>query len=94
MKENLRPWDGTTPESWHAYPVENSSNQLLIDDGGTIWYRDSAGTLAIWCPRSRLRYHLHRLFQLGGGDCVIFFPFLIVWKAAGASWKRGRRRRY
>ena len=93
MKENLRPWDGTTPESWHTYPVENSPNPLLIDDGGTIWYRDSAGTLAIWCPRSRLRYHLHRLFQRGG-DCVIFFPFLIVWKAAGASWKRGRRRRY
>lgn len=66
MKENLRPWDGTTPESWHTYPVENSPNPLLIDDGGTIWYRDSAGTLAIWCPRSRLRYHLHRLFQLGG----------------------------
>ena len=36
MKENLRPWDGTTPESWHTYPVENSPNPLLIDDGGTI----------------------------------------------------------
>lgn len=34
MKENLRPWDGTTPESWHTYPVENSPNPLLIDDGG------------------------------------------------------------
>lgn len=61
----LRPWDGTTPESRHRYPVEKSSFPLFQDEEGNIYYKTTAGDLVPWCARCKLRAHLQRLFQLG-----------------------------
>lgn len=64
-KEDLQPWDGTTPETWHKYPVEKNAFPLFINSTGTVYYLDLNGEFQIWCARSQLRSHLTRLFQLG-----------------------------
>lgn len=63
--EYLRPWDGTTPESWHKYPTENSAHPLLVNADGDIYYISGDGRICVWCSRDRLRGHLHKLYQAG-----------------------------
>lgn len=60
-----RPWDGTSPETWHRYPVEKMQNKYYIDQNGNIDYMAQDGTFKPWCSRQRLRQHLTRLYQLG-----------------------------
>ena len=63
--ELLKPWDGTTPESWHKYPVEKSTFPLLVNKEGDIFYISGSGSVCLWCGKNRLRYHLNRLYQIG-----------------------------
>ena len=63
--EYLKPWDGTTPESWHKYPVEKSPHALLVNENGDVFYISGYGTVLTWCARSRLRYHMQRLYKIG-----------------------------
>jgi hypothetical protein len=60
----LKKWDGRYER--FQYPKEDIDTWgLMIDDSdGTIYYK-SRGGLAIWCPASRLRSHMVRLYQLG-----------------------------
>ena len=59
MKNELRPWSGVCGDLKYKDP-----DQLLIDEDGTIYYINSDGDLRIWCGAARLRYHLHRLYQI------------------------------
>lgn len=63
--EQLKPWDGTTPESWHKYPVENSPHKMLINENGDVFYISGSGSINIWCSRYKLKQHLQRLYQIG-----------------------------
>ena len=57
-------WNGITTESPYRYPVKNSSHPLFIDSDGSIYYKDYNDNLKIWCPVSRLRYHMQQLVNL------------------------------
>ena len=59
MKNKLKPWDGVC-----GYLKYKMPGQLLIDEEGTVYYIGSDGEPRIWCSAARLRYHLHRLFQI------------------------------
>ena len=61
----LKKWDGTTPESWHVFPIEKSPDPLYEDQYGNILYQNYKGEFCPWCNRGRLAYHLHRLYQIG-----------------------------
>lgn len=65
ITELLKPWDGTTPESWHKYPVEKSPHKLLVNKNGDVFYITGGGSICTWRSRSRLRYHMQRLYQIG-----------------------------
>ena len=60
----LEKWDGRY--EWFQYPKKDiDAWNLMIDDSdGTIFYQSRDG-LGVWCPASRLRSHMVRLFQLG-----------------------------
>ena len=62
----LKKWDGKF--EWYQYPQEDIDTwHLMIDDDGTVYYRthEEHPRFEIWCPASRLRSHMVRLFQLG-----------------------------
>lgn len=63
--ELLKQWDGTTSESPHKYPVEKSPHKLLVNENGDVFYISGSGSICTWCARSRLRYHMQRLYQIG-----------------------------
>ena len=60
----LKKWDGRYER--FQYPKKDiDAWNLMIDDDGTIFYTSRDGRIGIWCPASRLRSHMFRLFQLG-----------------------------
>jgi len=60
----LKKWNGRY--EWFQYPKKDiDAWNLMIDDSdGTIFYKSRDG-LEVWCPASRLRSHMVRLFHLG-----------------------------
>ena len=58
-ENKLKPWDGIC-----GYLRYKMSEQLLIDEKGTIYYISADGSLQIWCTAGRIRQHLHRLYQI------------------------------
>ena len=59
MKNKLKPWGGICGDLKYKEP-----DNLLIDESGTVYYIGSDEEPRIWCSAARLRYHLHRLFQI------------------------------
>ena len=60
----LEKWDGRY--EWFQYPKEDiDAWNLMIDDDGTILYKTRDGQLGVWCPASRLRSHMVKLFHIG-----------------------------
>ena len=59
MGNKLKPWDGVC-----GYLKYKMPEQLLIDEEGTVYYIGADGSPQIWCSADRLRYHLHRLYQI------------------------------
>ena len=57
--KKLKPWDGIC-----GYLQYKMSEQLLIDEKGTVYYIGADGQPRIWCSADSLRYHLHRLYQI------------------------------
>ena len=57
--EKLKPWDGIC-----GYLQYKMSDKLLTDEKGTVYYIGADGEPWIWCSADRLRYHLHRLYQI------------------------------
>lgn len=57
--KKLKPWNGIC-----GYLQYKMSEQLLIDEKGTVYYIGADGEPWIWCSADRLRYHLHRLYQI------------------------------
>ena len=57
--EKLKPWNGIC-----GYLQYKMSDGLLTDEKGTIYYIGADGEPWIWCSADRLRYHLHRLYQI------------------------------
>ena len=57
--KKLKPWDGICGYLQYKMP-----EQLLIDEKGTVYYIGADGRPWIWCSADRLRYHLHRLYQI------------------------------
>ena len=57
--KKLKPWDGICGYLQYKMP-----EQLLIDEKGTVYYIGADGQPWIWCSADRLRYHLHRLYQI------------------------------
>lgn len=60
-----KPWDGVCGDLHYK-----SADGLVIDEEGTVYFTDYNGPLWVWCPASRLRIHLHRLYQVCGGELV------------------------
>lgn len=59
---NLFPWDGSCPGISDKYPYPDN---LLQDNDGNIYYTPyGSETVSMWCSASRLRDHLHHLFQV------------------------------
>lgn len=65
MTDQLKPWDGTSDNTYIKYNINGDPFQLWQDGNGTIYYTDTNGSLQIWCPASRLAAHLIRLYQIG-----------------------------
>lgn len=61
----MKQWNGVFQGYRYTCP-----DGLLIDENGCIWFRDAVGKLCIWCIPSRLRYHLHRLWNVTRGAAV------------------------
>lgn len=57
--EKLKPWNGICGNLKYKMP-----EQLLTDEKGTVFYIGADGQPWIWCSADRLRYHLHRLYQI------------------------------
>ena len=58
-ENKLKPWSGICGYLRYKMP-----EQLLIDEKGTVYYIGADGEPWIWCSADRLRYHLHRLYQI------------------------------
>ena len=58
-ENKLKPWNGICGDLQYKM-----SDELLIDEKGTVYYIGADGEPWIWCSADRLRYHLHRLFQI------------------------------
>ena len=59
MENKYKQWDGIC-----GYLRYKTPEGLLIDDEGTVYFIGHDGKPWIWCPASRLRIHLHRLYQI------------------------------
>ena len=57
--KKLKQWDGICGYLQYKMP-----DGLLTDEKGTIYYIGADGQPWIWCSADRLRYHLHRLYQI------------------------------
>lgn len=61
----MKPWNGIF-EHYHY----KASERLLVDVDGSVYYMTPEGVPALWCASTRLRGHLHRLWQVTRGEAV------------------------
>ena len=61
----MKPWNGVFRQYRYKAP-----ERLLVDAGGSVYYKTPDGVLHLWYDPARLRGHLQRLWQVTHGEAV------------------------